>query len=353
MERVEEFAPLSIGEAADIFSGCGRALIVSHANPDGDAVGSAMALKKLLEAMGKKASVAVPTPVPDYAAFLTGGEDIFRKDADAEGSDLIIAVDVASRAQLGPLSSLADRVGLIIDHHASSEPFAPYLTVPEASAAGEVIYDIYEELGLRGLVASGFADIARCLFAAISSDTGSFKYSNTTPKTFRIAAELTRVINGAGDGGLATWDISRLIHDTVTEKDLRIRSFVAGRIELFGEGALAACLITADDMKELGVEERDMGAAIDVVRSLAGVDVALTVRQCTDDPMKYKISARANADVDVSAVCASFGGGGHRRAAGATIRANSPDEAFSEAIRAFTKDAGEYGKRRCIGDEQK
>ena len=353
MGNNDRFPAVTVGGAADLIAGCKGALIVSHANPDGDAAGSAEAVKKLLEAMGRSAKVVFPTPVPDHIAFLTEGDDTVYTDGEEDGYDKVIAVDVASRAQLGKLSHLADKTALMIDHHATGEAFAPYLTVPTAAAAGEVIYGIYEELKLRGLIERDNAGIAGCLFAAISADTGSFKYSNATSKTFRIAASLTEEVNGAGDGGLSTWDISRLLHDTVTEKDLRINAFVADRIKLFKGGSLAACLITADDMKGLGAEERDMGGAIDVVRSLAGVDVALTVRQSMSDPREYKISSRANADVDVAAVCASLGGGGHRRAAGATIRANSPEEAFSETIYAFTKDAEEYGKGRCIGDEQK
>ncbi len=349
----ERFPALTVAEAADIIARCGSALIVSHKSPDGDAVGSATALKKIFESLGRRAAVAVPTPVPDYCSFLTEGEDILYRDGEEKEFGALIAVDVASPAQLGELSRLADKFSLMIDHHASGEAFAPHLTVPSASAAGEVVYDIYEELALRGLVAQGGADVARSLYAAISSDTGSFKYSNTTPKTFRIAAALSERINGADDGGLATWDISRLLHDTVTEKDLRINAFVADRIKLFKDGSLSACLITADDMKALGAEDRDMGGAIDVARSLAGVEAAVTVRQSASDPNEFKISARANADVDVAAVCASLGGGGHRRAAGATIHAASPEEAFSEAVRAFMGDAGEYGKGRCLGDEQK
>ena len=354
MGNSDRFPAVTVGGAADLIAGCKGALIVAHTNPDGDAAGSSGALKKLFEAMGRSAKVVFPTPVPEHVAFLTEGSDTVYTDGEEDGYDKVIAVDVASRAQLGKLSHLADKTSLMIDHHATGEAFAPYLTVPAASAAGEVIYGIYEELKLRGLIERDNADIARCLFAAISADTGSFKYSNATPKTFRIAASLTEEVNGADDGGLSTWDISRLLHDTVTEKDLRINAFVADRIKLFKGGSLAACLITADDMKDLGAEERDMGGAIDVVRSLAGVDVALTVRQSMSDPGEYKISARSNSDYDVADVllCA-FGGGGHRRAAGATFLADSPEQAFTEAIYAFTLDSEEYGKGRCIGDEQK
>ena len=331
----ERFPALTVADAADIIAGCKSALIISHTNPDGDALGSATALKIILEALGCRAAVAVPTPVPDYASFLTDGMDVLYRDNEEDNYDTLIAVDVASKNQLGALSPLADKFSLMIDHHGSGEAFAPYLTVPSASAAGEVIYDIYEELKLRGLVEQGGVEVARRLYAAISSDTGSFKYSNTTPKTFRVAAALSEKINSAEDGGLATWDISRLLHDTVTEKDLRIAAAIPGKIKLFADGALAVCLITADDMKLLGAEERDMGGAVDIVRSLKGVSVAVAVRQRIDGSGFYKISARANDDVDVAAVCASFGGGGHRRAAGASFESASPEAALKTAAEAF------------------
>ncbi len=345
---MNSYRKLTVKDAADVITSADSALIVCHTNPDGDAVGSALAVKKLFEALGKRAKAAAPSPLPDYVAFLADC-DMTYSEGDGDGYDVIIAVDTASVSQLGELSFLADKIAMSIDHHASSEPFCPYLTVPDASAAGEVIFDVYEELRDRGALRSDLPDAARCLFAAISADTGSFKYSNTAPKTFRTAARLTEIVNGAGDGGLATWDISRLIHDTLTEKDLRINAFVADRIKLFEGGTLAACLITADDMASLGAEERDFGGAIDVVRSLAGVGVALTVRQSAKDPEEYKISSRANADVDVASVCAALGGGGHRRAAGATVKARSPEEAFSAAIAAFSAVAAECGMRRGSG----
>lgn len=195
---------------------------------------------------------------------------------------------------------------------------------------------------MRGDVKRYDPDVCRCLFAAISSDTGSFKYSNTTPKTFRIAAELSEIINNAGDGGLMTWDVSRLIHDTVTEKELRIAAAVPGKIKLYEGGALAVCLITADDMKRLAAEERDMGAAIDIVRSLKGVLVAVTLRQRKDGSDSYKISARANVDIDVAEVCGIFGGGGHIRAAGASLNAPSPGKALKLTVDAFAPSVANY-----------
>ena len=342
---MDEFRTLTAEDAADFIEDTKSALIVCHSNPDGDAIGSAIALKRIIVSLGGRAAVASPTPLPEYASFLAQGEEILYKESSAEDFERVIAVDTASAGQLGALSPLAQKVSLTIDHHANAEPFSPNITVPTASAAGEVIFDIYGELRMRGDVAKYDPDVCRCLFAAISSDTGSFKYSNTTPKTFMAASELSQIINGAGDGGYMTWDISRLIHDTVTEKDLKISAAIPGKIKLYEDGALAVCLITADDMKRLGAEERDMGGAIDIVRSLKGVLVAVTVRQRKDGSDSYKISARANEDIDVSAVCGTFGGGGHIRAAGATLPAPSPAKALKLTVDAFRPSVAEYVAR--------
>ncbi len=330
----DKFRKVDVKEAADFILDSDNVLILGHTNPDGDAVGSATALREIFSSLGKRAAALVPTRIPDYVSFLSENEDLLYKGGEENYFEKIITVDVSSASQLGRLSHLADRVDLMIDHHSNGEAFADNLTVPGASAAGETVFDIYEELIARGAISEN-ADICRRIFAAITSDTGSFKYSNTTPMTFRIAASLSETINGCGDGGLYTWDISRLIHDTFSEKDLKVNAFAANGIKLYAGGALAVCISTAEDMKALGVEEKDMGGVIDVVRSLEGVDVAVALRQSAEDPKKYKLSSRANSPVDVAALCEKFGGGGHVRAAGATVFADSPEEALSKTVPVF------------------
>lgn len=329
------YKTLTASDAADFVQSAKSALIVCHVNPDGDAVGSAMALREIFRLLGKDAAIASPSEPPEYVAFLTNGDVFPYAHGDEDKYDKMITVDVASVSQLGPLSHLAEKCDLMIDHHASGEPFAPSFSDPGASAAGELVFDLYKALLSRGAVASS-PDAARFIFAAISSDTGNFKYSNTTSRTFRIAAELTDEINAAQDGGLSTFDISRLLHDTMTEQDLRINAAVAERIKLFEDGALAVCAISADDLCALDVDEKDMGGAIDVVRSLKGVVVAVMIRQKKDGSNVFKISSRANAGVDVAKVCALFGGGGHVRAAGATFSAPSLDAALDEVTKAFS-----------------
>lgn len=316
-------------------------LVLCHNNPDGDAIGSSLALVTILRALGKEARAVCPSEAPEKLEFLTEGEDLSYNDGDEEKYDALITVDVASRGQLGRLSFLADKTDLMIDHHARGEAFAPNLIRPEASAAAEVLFDIYEFYKNSGYIGP-LPDAARFIFAAISSDTGSFKYSNATPHTFRVAAKLVEEISASDDGGYDASDISRLLHDTMTEKDQRIANVVADRIKLYENGALAMCLITSDVISSLDADDKDFGGAIDVVRSRKGVVVAVTVRQCVNGEGAFKISARSASDIDVSAVCAKFGGGGHRRAAGATVYAKSPEEAYNAALDAFSAAVREY-----------
>ncbi|MBR6917956.1 MAG: DHH family phosphoesterase [Clostridia bacterium] len=338
---MERYKKLSVADAAERIINARDALILVHANPDGDAVGSALALKREFALLGKRAKIASPTDYADNLRFMTDGEDMVYREGEEKEYGAVISVDVASPVQLGALERLADSTDLMIDHHAEGTVFADALVDPRASATGEIIFDICLEISKRTGVAPD-AGVARFVFAAISADTGSFKFSNTTDKTFTTAAAVSRILSEANDGGLETWDISKFLHDTVTMKEMKINSVAVEKTRFYEDGSFGFCFISADDMKEMGVEDRDMGCAVDVVRSLEGVDVAVVLREKPDTGGSYKISARSNVDVNVSEVCRKFGGGGHVRAAGAAFKAESGEEAarlvreaFDEAVKAY------------------
>ena len=336
-----DFVRYDVAKAAEFLKSRRSILVLCHNNPDGDAIGSSLALVTMLRALGKEAKAACPSAVPERIAFLAEGEDLSYNDGDEDNYDALVTVDVASRGQLGRLSFLAEKVDLMIDHHIKGEAFAPNLIRPEASAAAEILFDIYEIYKCSGDICP-LPDAARYIFAAISSDTGSFKYNNATPHTFRVAAKLVEEISASVDGGYDASDLSRLLHDTMTEKDQKISGMVAENIKLYEGGALAMCLITADVMASLDADDKDFGGAIDVVRSRKGVIVAVTVRQNVAGDGSFKISARAASDIDVSEVCEKFGGGGHKRAAGATIYAKTPEEAYNTVLEAFSAAVRKY-----------
>ena len=333
---MKEFSRLDVSAVADCIANCADALVLCHVNPDGDTLGSAQALKRLIELAGGRCDVAVPGEIPERLEFLA--KDII-SDPDPDGYKTVIAVDVASPVQLGSFIKFRDRIGLMIDHHSNGEAFADNLIKPDAAAAGSIVFEIYEELKSRGALGKDAA-VARYLFSAISSDTGSFKFSNTTPYTFMEAAVLSSEI--AEDGSPDISDISRLLHDTVTEKEMAVNAEAAKKMRLFCGERFAFCYLSKEDAERLGASDGDFGGAIDVIRSLKGVEVAVTVRQNVKAPEQFKISARSSCGIDVSSVCASFGGGGHVRAAGATVTGKDPEKICRRVTEAFSDALDEY-----------
>ena len=227
----------------------------------------------------------------------------------------------------------------MIDHHGTGEPFADNYIDSRTSAAGEIVYRIYKELLFRGKIPQSIRAL-RLIYAAIVSDCGSFKFSNTTPYTLSVAAELTAVINNSTDGGLDTSDISRLLFGHFTVREMTAKMIAIQNMRFFEDGRLGVVLFSSDILSENDLDENDIGNAVETPRCIDGVLVALAIRQTGE--RTYKISSRANGDIDCAAVCAQYGGGGHTRAAGCTVEASSPEEAISIAVGAFGKAVRDY-----------
>ena len=335
-----DFASVTLEAIADAIPSFGRTLILTHVNPDPDCLGSALALRGMLLAMGEDAKVVCPTPPPQYTAFLPTlcgltAEEL-TPDA-AEAFDTVCAVDVASPNQLGDLAAYIPRVRFMVDHHRRGEPFAPFFIDPDAAAAGEILFRLYRMLRERGRVPS-LPDAARLLWCAVVGDTGGFQFSNTTPETHRTAALLLEEINrnAALTGKPDTAELCRRLLAVRSLNDLKARAMAVRNLRLYRGGRLAAVLFTTDMLREEGLTEADLGGAVDIPRSVDGAAVALTLRQNAAEPRKFRLSSRANEDADCASVCASFGGGGHKRAAGCTIEAASPEEALALAVAAFS-----------------
>lgn len=339
-----EFRSVSISEICDALTKKRNALILAHVNPDGDAVGSAFALKAIVLAMGGQARVVCANEPAGRLRFLyLEQEDCVYRD-DVENYDLIFSVDVASPAQLGELESLIPHMDFMIDHHGMGEPFAPEYVDEKAAAAGEIVFSIYRELKNRGCLPT-VPDIARRIYAAVVSDTGSFKFSNTTPYTHRIAAELVSEINNAGDKKEDAAAVCRSLFGQRTLKELTAQALAIQNLRFYSNGELGAVLFTQKMLEDAGLTEDEIGNIVDVPRSVEGTLIGVSLKQSSSDPCVYKVSSRANADCDVAAVCASFGGGGHVRAAGCSVTAASPEEALELVSSAFL-DAVELYKSR-------
>lgn len=312
-----------------------KLLLLCHVNPDGDTIGSAFALKKIYALLGGVAYCACTSDSPEYLRFLLDGQDSIEYTENIENNyDIIWAVDVASPTQLGRLSFLADQVSLSIDHHENCTLFSSYCLKPEASATGELIFAIYKELIERGCIEKNAA-VCRALYAAISSDTGSFQYSNTTPETFRIGGELVETIRDAGDKGEETASIAHRLHGCRSIQELQAQKLVIERLQLAYRGTLAYVCIPASLPEKNGLSDFDFGGMVDIPRSVTGALVGLSLKESKTEPGTYKISARSNCDIDVAAVLSQFGGGGHKRAAGAAVSAATCKEAADKVVAAF------------------
>ena len=329
---------LSLLAACEIIKKSGRALILGHVNPDGDCLGSAFALSEIIGMCGGHADVGCDGKVPERLGFMCG-EVLSPDKVITNCYDTIISVDVASPGQLGDFAPLIPDVRLMIDHHGSGEAFADNLIDSSASAAGEIIYRIYAQLLQDNAIVPN-TRVLRLIYAAIISDSGSFKFSNTTAYTHGIAAELTAAINRSSDGGLSTSDICRLMFGRFTVREMTAKMLAIQNMRFYEDGRLALVVLSSDVLDANGLDESDIGGVIETPRCIDGVLVALSIRQTGGKT--YKISSRANADIDCASVCALFGGGGHTRAAGCTVTADSPEDAEKIAVDAFGKALREY-----------
>ena len=347
---MSEFAPeaaetvydtVTVSEICDILENTGKVLILSHVNPDGDTIGSAFALKEIIRALGGEARcVCCKEPAKRLRFLYIDQEDCTYLD-DAVEYDLVLSIDVASPVQLGELDVLIPRIGLMIDHHGMGEPFAKNYIDPTASAAGEIVFALYEELKNRGKIGI-LPDAARRMYAAIVSDTGSFKFSNTTPHTHHVAAALVDEINTADDGKGDTADVCRSLFGQRTLKELQAQMLAIQSLRFYDDGALGAVLFTQQMLADADLTEDEIGNVVDTPRGVEGVLVGIFLRQSAADPRLFKVSSRANVECDVSAVCAKFGGGGHVRAAGCSVEADTPEEALAIAAEAFLEAIREY-----------
>ena len=313
---MNNFKNLTAEQCADALVAIENPVILIHVRPDGDAVGSAAALWLVFNALGKQAKINCEYDIPERLSFIldhTGA--VF--DKDAVGTEAV-AIDVASRAQLGTLSEKFPSISLMIDHHAKSIPFADYFALADCSSAGEVLYQVVEVLIKRGEITLN-EKLAYALYTSISSDTGRFSYTSATPETYRTAAKLMEC-------GIDWADINHRLFFSKSEGQIKAEGFVSSKI--ITDGNYRAELLT-EDGKSLGLAEENFETAIDVVRSVLGTEVCFFLREISEG--KYKASLRATKQ-NVAEVAQKFGGGGHILAAGCTISASDIDEAVTLLI---------------------
>ena len=324
------YPPILPNEVANRFYTGDRFLFIMHRRPDGDTVGSSAALMRMLIAMGKTVFGVCEDKVPTRLSFLTEGLDI--RTTLPDPPYLPVAVDVASPEQLGKVKDMLDEAGasvfMMIDHHAVGGAFAPYLTVPTAAAAGEVVFSVAEVFLKKKRLPDLPTEAKMALYAALSSDTGCFRYSNVTPNTLRTAAALLE------DQAVDAAEVNRLLFETKSPEQLRAEAFAIEHTKASADGKVAFVTITMADKRAMGVEEEHLETVIDMVRSRAGVEIAVSIRELPDG--SFKASFRSSG-FNVADVAAAFGGGGHLRAAGCSLRAPSAKAAVDMVLKELEK----------------
>ncbi len=291
-------------------------IILTHASPDGDTLGSAYALYYGLKEIGKCASVICPDIIPqkyDYFARIT--------DHVSHENSTIVAVDVADKRLLGGLQEeFGDIVDLDIDHHISNTKFAKNLYLDaDASATAEIIFE------LLTLMRIDINDItAKALYTGIATDTGSFKYATVTAKTHIIAAMLHEYNINASE-------INRLMFDTKSKRLLELERQVLKTAEFHFDDKCMLLCVTAEMQKKTGCSGTELEGIAVISRSVEGVKVGLTLKQIGDE--EFKVSVRTYHPIDASEICKKLGGGGHKGAAGATVTGNL-EEAKQKVLQA-------------------
>ncbi len=283
-----------------------KILILTHRNPDGDTLGSAFALLRGLTVCGKTARVVCADEIPEKYAYMWAGltETEFTPE-------FIVAVDIADEKLLGAsvASLYSGKIDLCIDHHMSNTHYAEELLLAECAATCELVYAVLCAAGVELT-----APIADCLYTGLSTDTGCFRYSNVTPETLEIAAQMLRA-------GADFDNINRVMFETKTRTYLKLEALVLDSLEMYFDGQCALVTITQDMFKESGSNESECDGIAALSRKIEGVRVGVTLRERTDGT--FKVSLRTYAPLDASKICGRLGGGGHARAAGCELQSGN------------------------------
>jgi phosphoesterase RecJ-like protein len=302
-----------------------RFLVVTHENPDGDALGSLLAMTLALRQLGKDVEMFLSAgpPLPREYAFMPLNGLLRELPTDME-ERVLVAVDCAKADRIGPDTAAVERAKLVldIDHHHDNTRFGDAnLIVADASSTGEVLRDVFRELDVELT-----PEIAEPLYIALVTDTGRFQYTNTTPKSLRLAAELV-------EAGADVHAVFQQVYESVEFAKLKLLARALERARVLEGGRIVVSYLLRNDFAEVGAAEPYSEGIIDYLRAVEGCELAALIREPPrDDAPARRVSLRASIDeLDVSAIARTFGGGGHRQAAGFSSEA-SIDE-ITELIR--------------------
>jgi bifunctional oligoribonuclease and PAP phosphatase NrnA len=290
-----------------------RFLITCHENPEGDAIGSELALALALRRMGKVATVLNADPVPANLRFLPGADTIIFED-DGTDYPVSVVVDCGSPERTGRVGSVLSRSPLLvnIDHHKTNGAHGDFRLIdPTAAATGLLIHRLLAAMGQPiGL------DVALNIYVSVLTDTGSFHYSSANPEAFHVAGEMVAL-------GIDPWKVSEHLFESQEADRVRLLGRVLGSLELSPSGRFASITTTRQDLADFSATRDFLEGFINYPRSIAGVEVAVSFREEGDG--SWRVSFRSKGRVDVAEVSSRFGGGGHRNASGCTVHGTLPE----------------------------
>lgn len=310
-------------ETAAILKGWDKILVLSHASPDGDTLGSACALMRGLAALGKQVGFYCADAVAPKYSYLFRGIPLGEFEPEH-----VMTVDVADLALLGDArEKYAGRIELAIDHHGTHVAFAEDRWVDaESAATTELIYLLLRELGVEI-----DADMAGCIYTGLTTDTGCFRYRSVTPRTHRIAAETIELGADAGE-------INRIMFESKSKAQVEAERLVLDGMEFFCGGRCAMVRVPRSVYESTGARESDLDGVATLPRQIEGVVIGVTLKEKEDGSVKA--SVRTNPPADSAAFCGRFGGGGHTGAAGCSFSGVT----LAEAAERMAAACGEYLK---------
>jgi phosphoesterase RecJ-like protein len=309
-------------EIVKLLEEAGGIAIFPHVSADGDAIGSSIALGLALKNAGKKVVIYLEENIPNMFKFLPGTDLVDSAGEADEAMDLNIALDTGDVGRLASRAEAFFRAPctINIDHHVTNTKYAHHNFVDASSAStGEIVYTLIKEMNLKIDI-----QIATCLYTAIVTDTGGFQYQNTTAGTHKIAADLVST-------GINVGDLSQRIFDNTTYEKLKLTQKAIELLELYEDSKLAVVVLSLEDINSTGAKDEDCDGIVNIGRSIEGVEVSVLIKEKQNN--EIRVNLRSKTVVDVSEIAAAFDGGGHKRAAGCTVR-GSLEEVKAKLINA-------------------
>ena len=295
--------------AVRILRECSNFLIAGHVSPDGDCLGCMCGLGLVLQGLGKSAVLVSPDGVPDLYRFLPGSDRVVSEVPADRRFDAAIVVDCEGLDRLGIVAEALPLCGRVlgIDHHSGGQPGLDLQLVdPSAASCSEIVVELLKEAGIKIE-----HNVAECLLTAVVTDTGSFRFSNVKPSTLRVAATLI-------EAGASVNRIARRIYETRSLSSIKLLGMALSAVHTTADGQIAYTSITRDQMALSSAADAETEGIVNYVRSVRGAQVGILFRECSDG--STKVSLRSRDGLEISQVARLFGGGGHRTAAGCTVK---------------------------------